>query len=301
MGAPEVGVALPGVQRIPGRSAPWERDVDGRALVAAARAAEAAGFAWVSCSDHPLVPASRVAVMGEAWLDAGSTLAFVAGATERIGLLAHVLVAPYRHPLLVAKQWGTLDFLSGGRVVLGFGTGHVKPEFRILGADWERRGRMTDETLAAIAAAWEATPASFEGEILRFRDVVVAPRPARRPRPPLWVGGNSDAAVRRAARLGDGWVPWELELDDFRAKATRLAVWRLDAGRMDPPAVVAPLPVPADAGVAGLRDRLAAWHDAGATGFHAGVGATSLDEFLDRLAWLGDALGLPRPPAAPAP
>src|SRR5207253_11248119 len=98
-----------------------------------------------SSSVHVAVPASGAAAMGATWFDAGSTLAFVAGATTRIRLLSHVLVLPYRHPLVVAKQYGTLDHLSGGRVILGVGSGHLKPEFAILGADYERRGRVTDE------------------------------------------------------------------------------------------------------------------------------------------------------------
>src|SRR5947199_226884 len=148
------GLGLPGVQQIPSRSQPWEREVGGAELVEAGRAAERAGFAWVSCSDHVLVPASRADTMGATWYDAGSTLAFVAGATTRIALLSHVLVLPYRHPLVVAKQYGTLDHLSGGRLILGVGSGHLKPEFAVLGADYARRGRVTDEYIHAITAAW---------------------------------------------------------------------------------------------------------------------------------------------------
>src|SRR5881628_20083 len=142
------GLGLPGVQQIPSRSQPWEREVGGAELVEAGRAAELAGFAWVSCSDHVLVPASRADTMGATWYDAGSTLAFVAGATTRIALLSHVLVLPYRHPLVVAKQYGTLDHLSGGRLILGVGSGHLKPEFTVLGADFDRR-----EVLVAHRAA----------------------------------------------------------------------------------------------------------------------------------------------------
>src|SRR5262249_28531224 len=201
---PAFGTSLPGVQRIPARTLPWEAALGGAEMLAGARAAEAAGFAWVSCSDHVAIPASRAAVMGATWYDAGSTLAFVAGATTRIGLLAHVLVLPYRHPLIVAKQYGTLDHLSGGRVILGVGSGHVKAEFAALGADFTRRGRVTDEYLQAIAAAWTDEVARFEGETVAFRDVVVSPPVAQRPRPPIWVGGNSRAALRRAARQAGG-------------------------------------------------------------------------------------------------
>src|SRR5689334_4346633 len=158
------GTSLPAVQQIPARSRPWERDVGGPEMLEAARAAERAGFAWVSCSDHVAVPASRAGAMGATWYDAGSTLAFVAGATTRIGLLSHVVVLPYRHPLLVAKQWGTLHHLSGGRVILGVGSGHLKPEFAVLRADFERRGLVTDEYLRAIVAAWSDEVARFDGE-----------------------------------------------------------------------------------------------------------------------------------------
>jgi len=194
---PRFGTSLPGVQQIPARAQAWERDVGGPHILEAARAAERAGFDWVSCSDHVAVPVSRAAAMGAAWFDAGSTLAFVAGATTHIRLLSHVLVLPYRHPLVVAKQYGTLDRLSGGRVILGVGSGHLKPEFTVLGADFARRGALTDEYLAAIAAAWTEEVASFAGETLAFRDVIVAPRPAQRPRPPI-AGCRGSSSPRRA-------------------------------------------------------------------------------------------------------
>jgi len=189
------------VQQIPSRVRPWEKEVDGAKTLEAARAAEAAGFAWLTCSDHPAVPVSRAQAMGPTWFDAGSTLAFVAGVTTRIRLLPHVLVLPYRHPLVVAKQYGTLDFLSGGRVIVGVGSGHVKAEFKTLGADYEHRGKITDEYLRALAAAWEHDVAEFEGEFVSVRDMMIWPRPVQKPRPPIWVGGNSNAAVKRAAKV----------------------------------------------------------------------------------------------------
>src|SRR5438067_10086172 len=148
----EFGTGLPGVQQIPARSRAWERAAGGPEMLEAARVAERCGYAWVSCSDHVAVPVSRAEAMGATWYDAGSTLAFVAGATARIRLLSHVLVLPYRHPLVVAKQYGTLDRLSGGRVILGVGSGHLKPEFAALGADYDQRGRVTDEYIHAIGA-----------------------------------------------------------------------------------------------------------------------------------------------------
>ena len=286
MRRPRFGTSLPAVQQIPARVRAWERDVGGEEIVAAARAAERAGFAWVSCSDHVAVPASRAAAMGATWYDAGSTLAFVGGATERIRLLSHVLVLPYRHPLLVAKQYGTLDHLTRGRVILGVGSGHLKPEFAVLGADYAGRGRVSDEYVQAIAAAWLAEVAEFQGETVAFRDVMVSPRVSRRPRPPIWVGGNSRAAVRRAARYGDGWVPWELTPDDC-ADAVAYARRVRAKGRPDEFEVVAPLSVATDATADGLLAAIERWGRSGATAFHVGVAAGSLAEHLDRLAWFG--------------
>jgi len=281
------GIGLPAVQQIPARTHAWERDVGGREIIRAAQVAEAAGFAWVSCSDHVAVPVSRADMMGATWYDAGSTLAFVAGATRRIRLLAHVLVLPYRHPLVVAKQYGTLDHLSGGRVILGVGSGHLKPEFRVLGADFERRGKVTDEYIGAIAAAWVEEVARFEGEHVSFRDVVVSPRVAQRPRPPIWVGGNSRAAMRRAALHGDGWVPWELTPEQCATAVTWARRLRAEAGRPDAFDVVAPLAVAPAATAAEQLAAVAAWTKAGATACQVGIGAGSLAELLERLDWFG--------------
>jgi probable F420-dependent oxidoreductase len=281
------GTALPGVQQIPGRGRAWERELAGADLLAVAQAAEAAGFAWVSCSDHVAVPASRTEAMGAVWYDAGSTLAFVAGATSRLGLLSHVVVLPYRHPLVVAKQYGTLDRLSGGRVILGVGSGHLKPEFRSLGADFERRGQVTDEYLQAIDAAWTHDVASFAGATVAFRDVAVAPRPVQRPRPPIWVGGNSRAAVRRAARLADGWIPWEIDAQALAAAAAWARDERARAGRQTPLEVVAPLAVGTDVDAEQVRAAVTRLGAAGATAIHVGIAADGLDALLARLDWLG--------------
>jgi probable F420-dependent oxidoreductase len=284
---PRFGASLPGVQQIPARAQAWEREIGGTQMVEAARMAERAGFDWVSCSDHVAVPVSRAAAMGATWFDAGSTLAFVAGATTRIRLLSHVLVLPYRHPLVIAKQYGTLDHLSGGRLILGVGSGHLKPEFKVLGADFERRGTVSDEYLAAIIAAWSDEVARFEGETLAFRDVIVAPRPAQRPRPPIWVGGNSRAAVRRAARLADGWVPWQLEPEACAAAVADVRRLRAEAGEPGAFEVVAPLAVPAGATADVLVAAAARWRAAGATAFHTGIAARGLAELLARLEWFG--------------
>lgn len=281
------GLSLPVIQQVPGHAAAWEKDAGGREILAIARTAERLGYRYVTCSDHVLVAASRAAVMGATWYDAAATLAFVAGATERIGLLTHVLILAYRHPLITAKTYATLDRLSGGRVILGVGSGHAKPEFRILGAPFEDRGRVTNESIAAIRAAWRSEVASHEGEIVRFRDVMVSPMPARPGGPPIWVGGNSRRALDRAVRLGDGWIPWELTVEDFAAAVAAGSRIVSERQRGNAFEWIAPLRVATSAGAEALEAEIAAWRQAGATGFHVGIHGRTLEEYLERLAWFG--------------
>lgn len=145
--------------------------------------------------------------MSTVWYDPVATLSFLAGITEHVRLLSHVAILGLRHPLISAKQYATLDHLSGGRLILGVGAGHVQEEFEILGVDFARRGAVLDETLDALRAALgpEEYP-EFEGELFSFKDLGQLPRPAQE-RIPVWVGGSSPAAVRRAALRGDGWLP----------------------------------------------------------------------------------------------
>jgi probable F420-dependent oxidoreductase len=267
------------------RAQAWEAAAGGEELVRIAQAADRLGFAHISASDHVLVPRSRAAAMGAPWYDAAVTLAFLAGVTERIRLLSHVIVLPYRHPLMVAKAFGTLDHLSRGRVILGVGSGHLKPEFRVLGAPYERRGKVSDDYLQAIVAAWENEVAEFQGRTVSFKDVLVAPRPAQRPRPPIWVGGNAPVVVRRAARYADGWIPWQLGPEEFGASVARAREIAAAAGRTRAIEFVAPLTVAVTDNAGDTVRQIDVWRRAGATYFHVGLGQHSLNEILARMEW----------------
>ena len=279
------GLGLPIVQQVPLRAQPWEATAGAEELVQIAQAADRLGFAHISCSDHVLVPRSRVDAMGAQWYDAAVTLAFLAGVTTRVRLLSHVVVLPYRHPLVVSKAFGTLDHLSHGRVILGVGSGHLKPEFKVLGAPYESRGKVTDEYIQAITAAWEQEIAQFSGTQLRFADVVVAPRPVQRPRPPIWVGGNAPAVVRRAARYADGWIPWQLGPEEFGASVARAREIAAAAGRTGAFEFVAPLGVSTTVTTDEVARQIELWRRAGATSFHVGVASRSLTELLARMDW----------------
>jgi len=187
--------------------APWELTAGADELLEIARACDDNGFFYVAVCDHVCVPRERAAAMNTTWYDPIATLGFLAAATRRVRLMSHVLVVPYRHPLVTAKAFATLDALSGGRVILGVGAGHLEGEFTTLGVDFRRRGRMLDEAIELIAKALAEEYPEHDGAIWQVRDVGLKPRPVQKPRPPIWVGGSTPAALKRAAALGDGWLP----------------------------------------------------------------------------------------------
>src|SRR3954462_9171649 len=172
--------------------------VTGAAVAEVARGAEAAGFAAVFVTDHPAPPARWVRGGGHVTTDPVVTLGFAAAATSTIRLQTNLFVPAYRHPLVAAKAVATLDLLSGGRVILGVGAGYLEPEFSALAADFEHRNDVLDDPLRTMAAAGAGD--DVDG-------VATSPRPAQQPGPPVWIGGNSKRAIRRAVELGQGWVP----------------------------------------------------------------------------------------------
>ena len=145
--------------------------------------------------------------MSTTWYDTFTTLGFLAGVTERVRLLSHVFVPIYRHPLVTAKALLTLDELSQGRAILGVGAGHVEGEFDMLGVDFAGRGQRLDESVDVVRAALLDEWPEFHGARFDVADVGLRPRPRQTPRPPIWVGGSSPAALRRAGERGDGWLP----------------------------------------------------------------------------------------------
>jgi probable F420-dependent oxidoreductase len=183
---------------------PWEAESGPDELGAIARAADDAGFWYLAVCDHIAIPEDRATVMGTTWWDTVATLGWLAGITSRTHLLSHVYVPAYRHPLAVAKAFSTLDAISGGRVVMGVGTGHVEAEFDLLGLDFARRGALLDGAIDDLRTAFgdEFTDLGGTGTKVGQR-----PRPARPGGPPIWVGGSSKPALRRAAERGDGWLP----------------------------------------------------------------------------------------------
>lgn len=187
----------------------WERDGTVADVVAVARAAEDLGYGWISCPEHIAIPEEVAAVRGGRYFDPLVTLSYVAAATRRIGLLTHVLVLGYHHPLEIVKRYGTLDEASGGRVILGVGVGSLEAEFELLGAAFAGRGERADDAVRAIRAAFGHDRPAYDGPHYRFARVIVEPSGRQCP-PALWVGGRTRRSLRRALELGDGWIPFGL-------------------------------------------------------------------------------------------
>jgi len=203
-------------------------------LVGWVRFAEDAGFSLAMMSDHVAVTPDVAELYPPPFYDPFTTLAWLAGLTERLELGTTVTILPYRHPLLTARVAANIDDLSGGRFVLGVGVGWSAQEYAALGVPFERRGAITDEYLAAITALWSTDLTSYEGMLVSFGDVH-GPRPAHRPHPPVWVGGASRSALRRAVTFGDAWHPNNAELGWLRTEGVpTLRSLAAEAGRPVP-------------------------------------------------------------------
>ncbi|GAA3060255.1 LLM class F420-dependent oxidoreductase [Streptomyces glomeratus] len=213
---------------------PWEASAGPEDLAEIARAADRAGFDYLASCDHVAIPGRLAPAMGTVWYDPVATLSYLAAVTVRVRLLSHVAIVALRHPLVTAKQYATLDRLCGGRLVLGVGAGHVPEEFAALGVDFRRRGALLDETIDALRAA--LGPEEFpvhHGKAYDFEGLGQRPRPAQA-RIPVWVGGSSPAAVRRAALKGDGWLPQGDPRERMPAQIARLTRLRAEAGLEEP-------------------------------------------------------------------
>jgi len=216
--------------------------IDGGTAAEVCRRAEAAGFESVWGGEHVIIPDaidSRYPYTEDGKIPAEPEtpipdplvwLAFAAAAAPKLRLGTCILIVPQRNPLVLAKELATLDRLSGGRVELGLGVGWMKEEFDALGIPWERRGARNDEYIAAMRALWAGPHAEYHGEFVDFAPVTCSPRPVSGAIPVI-VGGDSEAAVRRAAHLADGYFPGEGDAERLGTLITRVKEATKAAGR----------------------------------------------------------------------
>ena len=218
-----------------------------------------------------------------------TTMSFLAGVTSRIRLGFSVVVLPFRHPVLNAKMVATLDVLSGGRVIFGAGVGWMPEEFEGMGAPFADRGTVTDEHIEMFKALCTGYPASYSGRHFAIDDKVFYPKPIQQPHPPVWIGGVSRAAVRRAARLGDGWLPNGMSPGDVEEARARLHAACERAGR-SPGDVVMAASASLPTGAPGeTRDTLRAYRDAGAEYLVASMSGAGTGEAMSDMAVIAEA------------
>src|SRR2546423_8176627 len=178
--------------------------------------AEEHGFDALLISDHVAVTPDVASRYPTPFVDPFLLLAWAAARTTRIELGTTVAIVPYRHPLQTARLVSNIDMLCGGRFIFGVGVGWAKQEFAALNIDFEHRGSVANEYLEAMKVCWTNDVASFNGRFISFSEVHTGPRPVRRPHPPIWVGGASDGALRRAIRYGTTWHPIRICIDWLR-------------------------------------------------------------------------------------
>jgi probable F420-dependent oxidoreductase len=194
--------------------------ISAQELVEISMVCEEVGFDSVWATDHIVMPTELREPYGQV-LEPLTTLTYVASKTDRLKLGTSCVVLPQRNPVLVAKQASTLDVFSKGRVILGFGAGWAEKEFGFLNADFDRRGRVMDESIRLMKILWNDDVVNFDGEFFHIKDALFLPKPVNRD-VPVWIGGNGPTSIKRAIRLGDGWHPVGLELEEFRKGAQRV-------------------------------------------------------------------------------
>jgi len=290
---------MPHLLEIAAITQPWEHAVTGPDQLRIARRAEALGYDMIAVPEHLAIPPEDHH-SGDFWLHSTTAQAAFAGATERIVLNTTVTILPLSSPILHAKALATADWFSGGRIVVSFGLGSIEREFDYFGVPWRERGAIANEYLEAIIALWTQERPSYEGRYVRFQDIGFRPKPLQQPHLPIWIGGDSPAALRRVARFATGWIA------NFRTPLAQMPE-KLDEIRSDPAWSERPLEVCYN--LANLRltpdhspsgetgpDPIDAQALVDALGRFADLGITrsavptppvrSVDEFLDHAQWV---------------
>ena len=199
---------LPHMLRLKAITQPWEAAVTGADQTRMVKRAEAMGYDMIAIPEHFVIPTDHVELSGPHYLQSTVAQAYIAGATETIRLNSCVTVLPLQHPIALAKALATADWMSSGRMMVTFGVGWLEREFDFLGVPFGERGRIADEYLEAIIELWTSESPHFEGKYVSFHDMAFEPKPVQEPHPPVWVGGDADAALKRAARFASGWWPF---------------------------------------------------------------------------------------------
>ncbi len=282
-----LGIVTPVLTRLPRAHAAWETDAGIDEVEHVVATAERLGYEFATCSEHVAIPGDVAATRGATYWDPLPTFGYLAARTTTIQFATFVLVLGYHHPLAIAKRYGTLDRISGGRLILGVGVGSLEEEFALLDAPFEDRGVRGDDALRAVRAAFGVAVPTYHGSHYHFEGFVVDPHGVQQP-PPIWIGGRTARSLRRAVDLADGWSPFALrpsEVGRLLEQARGTDAW----ARRTTPLDVILQPVPAlDPVEAPDRTRAALdeHRAAGATALAVRVVHHSPDQYVEQLAAL---------------
>ncbi|MBV9485113.1 MAG: LLM class F420-dependent oxidoreductase [Frankiaceae bacterium] len=276
-GPVRLSVATPVVTAMPGAHARWEETGTIEDLARIAATADRLGYHHIVCSEHIGVPTSEAGRRGARYWDPLATFGYLAARTERIRLATNVLVLGYHHPLEIAKRYGTLDVVSGGRVILGVGVGTLKEEFDLLGVPFDDRGSRADDAMRALRASLSRSEPSYQGKHYSFGGLTIDPC-AVQEHVPIWVGGRTMRSLRRAVELGDGWCPFGVTPDQVTDWLSRVEApdgFEVVLGSAKP------LDAVSEPGMAG--DAIGSLRAAGVTIIAATFVHHSVDHYLEQL------------------
>ena len=285
-----------------------EPEKAGERLKAVVQAAEQAGFDACNLTDHPAPSTEWINAGGHDAFDPFASLSFMAAATSRIRLHTNIIVLPYRNPFITAKAAATLDVLSGGRLILGIGSGYQQVEYEALGADFAGRGAAMDEAIDVMKLAWSGESVVYRGKTFAAQGVLPRPLPLQKPHPPIWAGGNSNRALRRAAEKCDGWAPFFVSPKQAARNLTDALVTREDLvariaivrGYRDAAGRTGPFDICANAAT-GFRARTPGdahamieetgkLAEAGVTWINCDIPGVDVAAVIDGIAWCADAV-----------
>ncbi len=254
---------------------------DPATAIRVAQAAEAAGLDSLWTGEHVVLPDPQVPPSplpaSVPMLDPAVALAFVAAATERLRLGTGIIILPQRNPLILAKELASVDVVSRGRLIAGFGAGYLKPEFDAVGAPYEGRGARTDEYIEAMRALWTMDKPSYSGRFVSFSGVDAHPRPLQKPHPPIVIGGHTPPAYRRAVRRGNGWYGFALPPE---VAATCLQGIAAVARECERPPALGPLEISVTPRAKPSADNMKRYEDLGVHRLVWTTSATSADDLL---------------------
>ena len=287
----ELAIVTPVLTRTPRGHAGWEQTAGIEEVARIATAVDALGYHHLTCSEHVGIPVDVAAIRGSTYWDPLSVFGYLAAVTDRIRFTTFVVVLGYHHPLELVKRYGTLDRVTGGRLILGVGVGSLKEEFDLIDAPFEGRGERGDDAIRALQASFGQPQPEYHGTHYDYSGFIIDPTSVQTP-VPIWIGGKTQRSLRRAVELADGWAPFGLSLDEMAAMLARARDTEAWAARTTPldvalqPGAFDPIGNPE-----ATRETLAELEAMGATMVETRVRSESLEHCIEQFAALREING----------